>query len=145
MPSDGAVRAVIDTNVLLSGLLWRGAPHALLAQVRANALTLIISPALLAELGEVIRRPKFQTILSRSHTDADRMLSDVRRLAEIVDPPSLPAPVSRDPDDDAVLALAVASQADLIISGDADLLTLGYYAGISIVDAATAVARISGQ
>lgn len=50
------------------------------------------------------------------------MLSELRRLAEIVDPPPLPSPVSRDSEDDAVLALAVASQADLIISGDADLL-----------------------
>jgi putative PIN family toxin of toxin-antitoxin system len=98
---------------------------------------------LLAELGEVIRSPKFQTILSRSHTDPERILSVLRQLAEIVDPPPLPAPVSRDPDDDAVLALAVASRADLIVSGDADLLILGNYAGISI--AAAAVARVGGQ
>jgi hypothetical protein len=98
MPSDGAVRAVIDTNVLLSGLLWRGTPHALLEQAHTNALTLITSPAVLAELDVVLRRPKFQTILSRSRTDAEQMLSDLRRLAEIVDPPPLPAPVSRDPD-----------------------------------------------
>jgi uncharacterized protein len=57
------VRAVIDTNVLLSGLLWRGAPHRLIEAVRAGALTLITSPALLAELGEVVHRPKFHTIL----------------------------------------------------------------------------------
>jgi predicted nucleic acid-binding protein len=43
------VRAVIDTNVLLSGLLWRGAPHALIERVRAGVLTLIASPTLLAE------------------------------------------------------------------------------------------------
>jgi uncharacterized protein len=138
------VRAVIDTNVLLSGLLWRGTPHALIEQIRAGAFTLISSPALLAELGEIIQRPKFRTILVRSHTDPERVLSELRRLADIVDPPPLPAPVSRDPDDDAVLALAVASQADLIVSGDADLLTLGTHAGIPIVDPATALARIPG-
>jgi putative PIN family toxin of toxin-antitoxin system len=60
------VRAVIDTNVLLSGLLWRGTPHALIEQIRAGAFTLISSPALLAELGEIIQRPKFRTILLRS-------------------------------------------------------------------------------
>jgi putative PIN family toxin of toxin-antitoxin system len=138
------VRAVIDTNVLLSGLLWRGTPHALIEQIRAGAFTLISSPALLAELGEIIQRPKFRTILVRSHTDPERVLSELRRLADIVDPPPLPAPVSRDPDDDAVLALAVASQADLIVSGDADLLTLGTHAAIPIVDPATALARIPG-
>lgn len=65
-------------------------------------------------------------------------------LAEIIDPPPLPAQVSRDPDDDAVLALAAASRADLIISGDADLLVLGSYAGIPILNPADAIARLSG-
>jgi len=138
------VRAVIDTNVLLSGLLWRGTPHKLIEGVRAGALTLITSPALFAELGEVIRRPKFHTILARSKIDPERMVSELRRLAEVIDPPPLPAQVSRDPDDDAVLALAMASRADLIATGDLDLLTLGAHAGIPIVDAAAALARISG-
>jgi putative PIN family toxin of toxin-antitoxin system len=60
------VRAVVDTNVLLSGLLWQGTPRALIEQVRAGTLTLIGSPALFAELDEVIRRPKFGPVLSRS-------------------------------------------------------------------------------
>lgn len=143
MPSAGGVRAVIDTNVLLSGLLWRGTPHRLIEEVRVGALTLITSPALLAELGEVSRRPKFHAILTRSRTDLEQIVGELRRLAEIVEPPPMPAQVSRDPDDDAVLALAVASQADLIISGDADLLTLGAHAGIPIIDPAAAIARIS--
>jgi putative PIN family toxin of toxin-antitoxin system len=134
------VLIVVDTNVLLSGLLWRGTPHRLIELIRGGAFTLVTSPALLAELSSVIRRPKFQTILGRSGTDPERMLSALRRLAEIVDPAPLPAPVSRDPDDDAVLALAVAAQANLIVSGDADLLILGTHAGIPIVDAAAAVA-----
>jgi putative PIN family toxin of toxin-antitoxin system len=70
------------------------------------------------------------------------MLAEVRFLAEIIEPPPLPVPVSRDPDDDAVLALAVAAQPDLIISGDADLLTLGSHAGIPIVTPAEALARL---
>jgi putative PIN family toxin of toxin-antitoxin system len=114
-------------------------------QVRAGALTLISSPALLAELAEVMNRPKFQVILARSKTDPERTLGELRRLAEIVDPPPLPAPVSRDPLDEMVLALAAASQADLIITGDAGLLTLGSHAGIPIIDAAEAVTRISGS
>jgi putative PIN family toxin of toxin-antitoxin system len=137
------VRAVIDTNVLLSGLFWHGAPHRLIEAVRAGALTLITSPALLAEFAEVLRRSKFQAILARSRTDPEQTLAELRRLAEIVDPAPLPARVSRDPDDDAVLALAAASQADLVISGDADLLTLGARAGISVVTPAEALALIS--
>jgi len=144
VPSAGDVRAVVDTNVLLSGLSWRGRPHALLEQVRAGALTLISSPALLAELAEVMNRPKFQVILAGSNTDPEQTLGELSRLAEIIDPPPLPAPVSRDPSDDGVLALAAASRADLIITGDADLLTLGSHAGIPVIDPTEAVTRISG-
>ena len=61
MPSAGGVRAVAETNVLLSGLFWRGRPHALLEQVRAGTLTLISSPAV-------------QAILVRSNTDSEQRL-----------------------------------------------------------------------
>jgi uncharacterized protein len=142
VPGDGSVRAVIDTNVLLSGLLWPGNSHVLIEQVRASALTLVSSPVLLAELAEVAARSKFKDILARSNTNPELMLAQVRLLAEIVDPPPLPEPVSRDPDDDAVLALAAAARPDLIITGDKDLLVLGAHAGVPIVSAAEAVARI---
>jgi uncharacterized protein len=142
VPGDGSVRAVIDTNVLLSGLLWPGNSHVLIEQVRAGALTLVSSPVLLAELAEVAARSKFKDILARSNTNPELMLAQVRLLAEIVDPPPLPEPVSRDPDDDAVLALAAAARPDLIITGDKDLLVLGAHAGVPIVSAAEAVARI---
>ncbi len=136
------MRAVVDTNVLLSGLLWRGAPHALIGHVRAGALGLISSPALLAELAEVLARTKFRAILAQAAIDPGRMLAELRQLAEIIEPPPLSARVSRDPDDDAVLALAVAARAELIVSGDGDLLSLGAHGGIPIIAAAEAIAQI---
>ncbi len=143
-PSDGGVRAVLDTNVLLSGLIWHGMPHALIELVRADGLTLVSSPALLAELADVIGRTKFHAALARSGTNPERMLAEIRLLAEVVDPPPLPGPVSRDPDDDAVLALAVAAQPDFIGSGDRDLLVLGACAGVPVVTPAEAVKRMKG-
>lgn len=136
------MRAVIDTNVLISGLLWRGSPHAVLERVRAGTLTLVSSPALIAEFTDTIARPKFKKVLARSGIKPERIVTDLRRVAELIDPPPLGSPVSRDPDDDAVLALAAASRADLIISGDADLLALGSHAGIPIVDPAGAIAKL---
>jgi uncharacterized protein len=138
------VRAVIDTNVLVSGLIWHGTPNVLIEQIRTGALTLVSSPALIAELAEVVARAKFRAVLTRSGTDPDRMLTEVRLLAEIVVPFPMPGPVARDPDDDAVLALAAAAQPELIISGDRDLLSLGTHAGIPIVTPADALARIIG-
>ena len=66
------MRAVIDTNVLLSGLFWRGAPYRLLEQVRAGAIMLISSPELLVELDEVIRRPKFRQFWPDGRSEATR-------------------------------------------------------------------------
>ena len=119
-------------------MLWGGTPHALLEHVRNGTLTLISSPALLAELARVLERPKFDVILLRSHTSRAQTLAEVRQLAEVIDPPPLAQPVCRDPDDDAVLALAIAAQADIVISGDDDLLCLGSFEGIPVLTPAQA-------
>ncbi len=81
--------AVIDTNVLLSGLLWRGAPHELLNHVRSGEFTLIGSPALLSELTDVISRAKFDAILIRTNTSRSRTLDELHRLAEVIEPATL--------------------------------------------------------
>ena len=136
------MRAVIDTNVLLSALLWGGTPRALLEHVRNGTVTLISSQALLAELARVLERPKFDVILLRTNTPRAQSLAEVRQLAEVIDPPPLVQPVCRDPDDDALLALAIAAQADLLISGDDDLLSLGSFEGIPILTPAQALKRL---
>lgn len=133
------MRAVIDTNVSLSGLLWHGAPHALIEQVRAGTLAMVSSPALLAELAEVVSRAKFAEILARSNTLRESVPAEVRQLAEVIVSLPLSRPMCRDPDDDHVLACALAAQADLIVSGHADLLNLREYQSIRIVAAAEAL------
>ena len=136
------MRAVIDTNVLLSALLWGGTPHALMEHVRNGTVTLISSPALLAELARVIDRPKFEVILLRTNTSRAQTLAEVRLLAEVIDPPPLAQPVCRDRDDDVVLALAIAAQADIVISGDDDLLCLHPFEGIPVLTPAQALQRV---
>lgn len=82
-------------------------------------------------------------ILVRSATSRERSLAELRQLADVIEPPPLAAPVCRDPDDDAVLALALAAQADLIVSGDDDLLALTHYQGIPIVNPAEALRLVT--
>ena len=103
------------------------------------------SPALLAELADVIGRAKFDAILTKTNTSRERSLAEVRQLAEVIEPPPLPQPVCRDPDDDEVLALALAAQVELIVSGDDDLLSLGSFEGISIIAPAQAVKVIEAS
>ena len=139
------IRAVLDTNVVVSALLWHGTPHALLSQMREGALTFISSPALQVELTQVIARPQFETILARSNTSCERAPAEVRALAEVIAAPPLAKPICRDLDDDAVLALALAANADLIVSGDHDLLDLNLFQGIEIVTPAAALRIVVAQ
>jgi uncharacterized protein len=133
------VRIVIDTNVLLSGFLWGGTPHALIEQVRGNAVEMVISAALLEEFSRVIARPKFVAILQRTTRTPERILAELRTLADIVIAPPLLQPVCRDPKDDIVLACALAAKASLLVSGDDDLLTLKAFEDIRIVTPGQAI------
>ncbi len=106
---------------------------------------MLSSPILFAELADVLVRPKFEVRLSHIQWTREMLLSDVQRLVEVINPPPLPQPVCRDPDDDHLLALALAARADLIISGDDDLLSLQSFSGIPIVGAAEAVRMLEDR
>lgn len=135
------MKLVVDTNVIVSGILWTGAPHRLLALAWSSDLVIVSSPELLAELGEVLSRSEFALRLGRAGREPEAVLRDFAALCEIVRSAALPEPVCRDPDDDHVLACALASKADLVVSGDEDLLSLVSYRDIPIVDAAEALRR----
>jgi len=136
------VLLVIDTNVLLSGLFWRGPPHTLLGKARDGAVDLVLSAALIEELLDVIARPKFADILARTSRTPERIMDELRVFVDVVAAPPLPLPICRDPDDDAVLACALAARADLIASGDDDLRALGTFENIPIISAAEALVRL---
>jgi putative PIN family toxin of toxin-antitoxin system len=138
------MRIVADTNTVLSGLLWhQGPPRRLINLARERAVTLCTSLTLLAELAEVIGRDKFAKRVHAATLSAAELVQDYERLAELVEPQPLPMPASRDADDDHVLACALAAQADLIVSGDHDLLTLHEYQGIPILSTTDALGRIT--
>ena len=137
------MRFVLDTNVVLSGLLWQGTPYRLLLRIRSqqSSLQLYSSPVLLEELTDVLSRTALSQRLSSIGKTAREVLADYIELIELIEPIDTPR-VARDPDDDHVLACALAAKADLIISGDKDLLDLGAHQGISIVTAVQALQRL---
>jgi uncharacterized protein len=137
------VRIVLDTNVVMSALLWRGKPFQLLQALRKAPDTQIYSsPALLAELTDVLSRRAATEQLARIGRTAHAVLSDYIEAVELIDPEPIPL-TSRDPDDDEVLATALAANADLIVSGDADLLVLKAFRDIPILTAAQALERLT--
>ncbi len=106
------MRIVLDTNVVISALLWRGPPYQLLTTLRAH-------PAATRRLAAIGKTPR-------------AVLADYLEAIELVEPIESPR-VARDPDDDQVLAAALSARADVIVSGDADLLTLGSFQNIRIL------------
>ena len=136
------MRIVADTNTALSGLLWQGPPRRLIDLARERVLTLCTSIALLAELAEVIGRPKFAARVHAAGLSAADLVQDYADLADITVPAPLSEPVCRDPDDDLALATALAAEASLIVSGDRDLLSLGAFRNIRILAAVDALAAI---
>ena len=140
------MRFVLDTNLLVSGVIASGFPRRLVDGANAGEFERCMSEMLLAELLEVLSRKKFATRLSQAGLTPGGIVDDLRRLAIIVSPTEVPRVVPTDPDDDHVIAAALAGQADLIASGDKrDFLPLSQYAGIPIVTARDAVARLEAE
>lgn len=131
---------ILDTNVVLSALLWGGTPRLLFDMIRRRRDVLLFTSAVMVEeLADVLGRPKAARRLELIGVDAHGLLQDLLSVADLVVPTSTPAVVAADPDDDHVLAAAIAASADVIVSGDRHLLALGHYEGIHILNPAAAV------
>jgi putative PIN family toxin of toxin-antitoxin system len=129
-----AVSAVVDTNVLVSGLVAPpGQPRQILDAWLEEGFTLVTSLYLVEELVHVLAYPRIAKRLRLDEAELATLLAALLSRARVV-PGRLHLPgVTRDPKDDAVVACAVEGEADYIVSGDQDLLTLGKYRGIQIV------------
>ena len=124
------IRVVLDTNVAVSAaLLPRSTPRRAFDLVLEYS-TFLMSVATLAELNEVLRRPRFDRYLSEEERLA--FLAAVLRESEMVVVTAVVS-VCRDPKDDKFLELAVSGAATHIISGDDDLLSLHPFRGVAII------------
>lgn len=136
------MRIVLDTNIIVSGLFWRGSPYLILdAALNKRYISLATEP-LLEEIRDVLSREKFAQKLAEKKLTVDGIVNSFRMIAIIVEPAEIPLDAIRDPKDRAVLACAVGGKADYIVSGDQDLLALTAYQNIPILDTAQFVKRL---
>ena len=112
------VHVVADTNTVVSRLLWHGPPRQVLDAARTGTIALSTSASLRAELAEVLQRPKFAQRLARANVPPHTLIVGYAALARLVVPAPIGPVVEADPDDDAVLACAVAARAEVVVSGD---------------------------
>jgi uncharacterized protein len=123
------IKAILDTNVFISGVFWKGPPFEILKAWQEQRFRLAISPPILDEYPRVSDEMMKKRPLP--------VLASILRIIELhsamVEPVSFAEPVCSDPDDDKFLEAALAAQADYVVSGDAALLNLKHHRGIEIV------------
>jgi putative PIN family toxin of toxin-antitoxin system len=133
------IRAVLDTDVVASGLLFQGAASVLPAAWQMRRFAFLVSAALLDEYARVLHYPRF-------HLTVDRIRYLVEdELLPFITPVKVtrtPRVIRADPLDNHLLACAVAGYADVLVSGDHHLLGLSRYRGILIISLASFVERL---
>jgi putative PIN family toxin of toxin-antitoxin system len=132
------MRLVLDTNVVVSALLWRGLSSKLLRSGLERNIVFFTSSPLLAELTDVLSRPKLRRQISRSQMSVAQLICIYSESTVAVRARPVPRIVS-DPDDDVVIGTALAANADLIVTGDNGLLSVQRYHSIRIVTVAEAL------
>ncbi|MGH8477565.1 MAG: putative toxin-antitoxin system toxin component, PIN family [Methylococcales bacterium] len=129
---------MLDTNIVVSGLIWGGVPRQLLDLGRDGQVTLFTSSLLLDELADVLSRDKFAALLASQAITPAFLMQGYGMLAKLVKSQPIERTV-RDANDDAVIATAFTAQADVIVTGDNDLLVLHPYQEIQILNPTDAV------
>ncbi len=119
------MKVVLDTNVLLSGLMKpEGVPGKIVQAWRAAQFDLVLSEIMLEEIGRVLAYPKIRRRLHWDQETISRYLLVLRFKTEIIDSGGIAAEVPDDPQDAPVLATLIAGSASFLVTGDSDLLAL---------------------
>lgn len=135
------MKVVLDTNVLVSVVLTNsGPPAAIIRSWRAGRISVVISPALLQELADVLGRARVRAQVRMLPDDEREFLAGLVDRTLVVIPTETINVVTADPDDNRVLEAAVEGEADYVVSGDRHLLDVGEYSGIPVVTPARFVA-----
>jgi len=141
------LKAVLDTNVLVSSLLVKaGLPARVVDAWRQQQYTLVTSPDLLAEVRATLNYPRLRRKYALTDEDVEQLINLLEHDTLVVPGQAqVPGVVPPDPADEKVLACAVDAEAGVIVSGDEHLLALGDYQGIPILTARAFLERLAGE
>ena len=135
------MRIVLDTNILIGALITKDTPPDRLYQAWLRGeIELVISSAQIAEITDVLARPRIRQLIDAE--EAAAIVENLDARAVVLDKPQ-PVDLSPDPKDNPILATAIAADADLIVSGDKrHVLALEDVDGIPVVTAREALERL---
>ena len=136
--------AVVDASVLVSAFLFPySVPGEVIALAQEGRYRLVLSPILIEEVRRSLLNPRLEDAYGHSAEAVDAWCVAMEGLCDLVEELPSIAPVCRDPDDDHVIAAALAAEAAFIVTGDKDLLDLAQHDGIRIVTARAFVDAVS--
>ncbi|MAG47434.1 putative toxin-antitoxin system toxin component, PIN family [archaeon] len=127
----GKKRVVLDTNILISSMAWKGNPAKILEKVINRNIELFISPEQFKELERVLEYPKFNF----SEEQKTRVKNLILKIAKVVYPMKKVDVIKDDSDDNMILECALSGNVDYIVTGDHHLLNLKEFKSIKIVTA----------
>jgi putative PIN family toxin of toxin-antitoxin system len=140
------VRVVLDTNVVVSAyLVSTGKPARILSLARQGKIDICLSEDILGEIKRTLLRPKLQKIHKATPYEIDRFLRAFTEVVNLVPGTMEVDEVNADQDDNKVLACALESEADFIVSGDHHLTDIVSFRGIPIVKPDAFLGIIAGQ
>ena len=131
-------KIVLDTNVLISGIVFGGKPRIILEDVIERKFKLAVSEPILEEIQVVLEGKKFQYPPQITHN----ILNEIITISEFVNPKIKINIIKKDPDDNKILECALEYEADFIISGDAHLLKIEKFKNIRIINPADFIDEI---
>jgi len=135
------IRVVLDTNVLISAILFGGKPREILEKAIHGKIRLCISEPILEELNGVLRRPKF----GYSPEMIQFILTELAGISDFVTPSRRINVVLVDQKDNAILECAIEAKANYIVTGDSHLLKLGRYQRIEVLNSVAFLQKLSSN
>jgi uncharacterized protein len=123
------MKVVLDTNVLVSGIFFKGPPRDILLEWHKGKFRIVVSHEILEEYRRIVDELSCQF----SHIDISEIMEKIMLNCQVTFSVALPEKICDDPDDDKFFAAAIASKTKIIVSGDKHLLRVSGYSGITVL------------
>lgn len=125
----------MDSNIFVSGWIWGGTPDQVLKLGESDLITVCASEALLNEVRLTFNKDKFCLRLQTLGVTVNDLIAGLQEFLQVYPILDINLPDLRDPNDNMIIATAIAANAEVIVTGDRDLLVLQEYRGIPILTA----------
>src|SRR3989338_3024014 len=137
------IKLVLDTNTLISGLLWKGNEFQLLEKIEQGKAFLFLTKEIISEIDRVLHYQRLESYILKAGISIEELLKKIISLSHIILESSVNIKVCRDPEDNKFIECAVLANARYVVTGDEDLLVLKEYKDINIITTNEALKLIS--